>query len=205
MIKTTKQHIDYWKNRELDWRTQYFDTHGHPHRELILRAMAKYEFGSVLEVGCASGPNLLRIHYGFPGVQLGGCDVSEDAIKTARELLPQASHLDVSPAHDIFLSDKSVDLTLSDACMIYVGRRMIKKTLKEIKRVTRKNIVFCEFHSDSLYQRTRLQLQSGYYAYNWKKLLEKNGFYNVELYKIPQKVWPGTPWQEFGFIVTASL
>lgn len=202
---TTNKHIKYWKNRKIDWKTRYFDTHDHPHRELILRELARQSFGSILEVGCASGPNLLRILYGFPGVQIGGCDVSEDAIKTAKELLPQAAQLDVSPAHDIFLSDKSVDVTLSDACMIYVGSGMIKKTLNEIKRVTRTRIVFCEFHSESLYQRTRLKLQSGYNAYNWKKLLEKNGFHDVELKKIPKKVWPGTPWQEFGFIISATL
>lgn len=202
-MKTTKQHTKYWSERQLDWTKEYFDTHGHPHREILMRAMARFRFGSVFEVGCASGPNLLRIHYAFPGVQLGGCDVSADAIKSAKEHIPN-SHLDVSPAHDIFMSDKSVDMTISDACLIYVGRGMINKTLQEIKRITRKNVVFCEFHSESLYQRTRLQYQSGYYAYNWKKLLEKNGFYDVEVYKLPAKVWPGTPWQEFGFIISAS-
>lgn len=203
-MKTTKGHIKYWKDRELDWKTQYFDTHGHPHRELLMRTMARFRFGSVFEVGCASGPNLVRIHYGFPHVQFGGCDVSEDAIKFAKDAFPKA-FLNVSPAHDIFLSDKSVDMVISDACLIYVGRNMINKTLQEIKRVTRRNIVFCEFHSDSLYQRTRLQLESGYYAYNWKKLLEKNGFFNIEMRKIPKEVWPGTPWEEFGFIISASI
>lgn len=203
-MKTTKHHEKYWRNRKIDWKKDYFDTHGHPHRELILRAMARYRFGSVFEIGCASGPNLLRMHYAFPGVQLGGCDISADAINSARLNVPFA-HLDVCAADNVFMSDKSIDMVVTDACLIYVGRRKIHKTLEEIKRITRRSIVLCEFHSPSFFQRTRLYLQSGYYAYNWKKLLEKHGFFNISIQKIPQKVWPGTPWQEFGYIITASI
>ncbi len=202
-MKTTKQHSKYWAERKIDWKTQYFDTHGHPHRELILHALAKFRFGSVLEVGCAAGANLLRIKFGFPGIQLGGVDISKDAIEVARQQLPGA-HLDVGPAHSIFLSDKSVDITLTDACLIYIGPGMITKTLQEIKRVTRKHIVFNEFHCKGRWQRLKLLWNTGYYAYDYEKLLEKAGFYDIEIQKIPPQAWPGTPWEQFGYIITAS-
>lgn len=196
--------MNYWKNRQIDWQTQYFDTHGHPHRELILQEMAKFRFGSVYEVGCGGGANLLRIVFGFPGVQIGGSDINADAIEVARKNLPGA-HLDVAPAHKIFMSDKSIDLTLTDALLIYIGRDKIAQTLNEIRRVTRRNVVFCEFHSKSFWQRTKLSLTTGYKIYDYTNLLEKHGFSDVEVRKIPAKLWPDTTWAEHGYIVTAAV
>lgn len=204
-MKTTNDHIKYWQERKIDWKTQYFDTHGHPHRELILKALSQFSFRSLLEVGCGAGANLVRIKIAFPWVEIGGMDVSADAIETARKNLPQVTHLDTSPAHNIFLSDKSVDVTLTDACLIYVGHFTIGKAIEELKRVSRGHIVLCEFHSESIWQRLKLLYKTGYYAYNYKKLLKRHGFYDVQVKKIPKEAWPGTPWEEHGYIITASL
>ena len=117
-MKTSKSHLNYWRDRQIDWQTRYFDTHGHPHRELILRALSFFRFNSLLEVGCGAGANLLRIMYAYPRVQVGGFDISADAIKVAKKNLPKAYHLDTSPAHDLFISDKSADVIITDACLI---------------------------------------------------------------------------------------
>lgn len=204
MLRSTKKHSTYWKNRTIDWKTEYFDTHGHPHRELILRTLVKFRFGSVFEFGCGAGANLLRIHYGFPGVQLGGIDINAEAIKTAQKMLPGA-HLQVGTADDVFLSDKSIDIALTDACLIYYGPLRIKKVLAEMKRLTRRHIVLCEFHEPSLYKRLKLHYETGYYAYDYKRLLERAGFFDIEIRKIPAKAWPDTLWEKYGYIINATI
>lgn len=204
-MKTSNSHLQYWKNRSIDWKTSYFDTHSHPHRELILRSLAQFRFNSLLEIGCGAGANLLRIMFAFPHVQVGGFDINEDAIKTARQNLPKAFHLDNSPAHKIFISDKSVDVILTDACLIYIGPFMIHRVMKEIQRVARSHVVFCEFHSESLFERIKLYFKTGYFAHNYKKLLHKKGFYDIQVKKIPEKAWPDTMWGKYGYIISASL
>lgn len=205
MLKTTKKHIAYWKNRKIDWKTSYFDTWDHPHRRLIIDRLKRINWGSILEVGCASGPNLHLISKEFPGLQLGGVDVSADAIQFARENLPKFTFLDVTGADKIFLSNKSVDVILTDMCLIYVSPLKIKKVIKELKRIGRTNFIFVEFHSSSIIKRAALAL-GGYYAHDFKKLLEDEDFYDITLTKLKESDWPGgDPQKSFGYIITARI
>lgn len=205
MLKSTEQHKRYWAERQIDWKTSYFDTHDHPHRELIVRLLKTIPFKSLLEVGCASGPNLYKIRQNFPHAELGGVDVSEAAVHEGRKHLPGVS-LEVGSADDIFFSDKSTDVLLTDMALIYVGPMNIDKSIKEIKRVTRSYAMFVEFHSESWLKRTALRFASGYNAYDYKKLLSKHGFYDIRTIKIPEEAWPGgEPQKTFGYIITARI
>lgn len=206
MLKTTKKHLQFWKERKIDWEHDYFATWNHPHRDLIVRALAREPFASVLEIGCASGPNLYRIQKQYPGVQVGGIDASADAIEAAKRLVPSAALLETGSADDLFASDKSADVVLTDMCLIYVGPVRIHKVMKEIKRIARTRVVFCEFNSTSFIKQLGLAIASGYWAYDWKKLLEHEGFHDVTLEKIPEEAWPGgEPQKSFGYIITARL
>lgn len=204
MYKTTKQHSAYWKNRDIDWNQAYTATTMHPHRDLILKQLSEWNFGSLFEAGCASGPNLLRIQKAFPHVQLGGCDISDSAIATAQTLLGDKVMLQADPVDKIFHSDKTTDILLTDACLIYIGHDIIDNVLREFKRVTRKHLLLVEFHSTSPIKRLGLKLATGYNAYNYEKLLKKHGFYDIEITKLPD-LWDGEPWKTFGHVITASL
>jgi len=203
MLKSTQKNSQYWRERQIDWNQAYF-TPEHPHRDLLIGVLAKKKFGTVLEIGCAAGANLYRIAKAFPGVQLGGVDVSADAIVAARPHLPPTTHLDVAPAHKIFLPSQSVDVTLTDMTLIYYGPTMIGKALTEIERLTRTYGVFCEFHHPSFVKRWGLRA-AGYNAYNWRKMLQKRGWYDITIYKIPEAYWPGgEPQKTFGHIIVCT-
>lgn len=206
MLKSTAKHEAFWRDRKIDWEKDYFATWDHAHRGLILRALAKDAFASVLEVGCASGPNLYLIQKQWPGVQVGGIDINPEAIDAAKRLVPSAAVLEVGPADDLFLSDKSADVVLTDMALIYIDPRRISKVISEIKRVARQRIILCEFHSTNPLKRAALAVASGYWAYNWTRKLETAGFYDVELEKIPEDKWPGgEPQKSFGYIITAKI
>lgn len=200
----TNRHKRYWQKRKIDWEQAYFMDH--PHRNLIILALAKIPFGSILEIGCASGYNLFKIKQNYPKAQIGGVDISEDAISKAKELLPNAEVLEVSSADNLFLSDKSGDVILTDMALIYISPMDIDKTIKEIKRVCRKNIILVEFHHENWFKRQILRLISGYNAYDYKKLLSKHGFYDIELYKLTEADWPGgQPQKEYAWIIKAKI
>jgi len=204
MFTGTKKNEKYWKERQIDWKTGYW-TPEHPHREMIIKALGRFNFGSVFEIGCASGANLQRIHQAYPQTQFGGMDINAEAIALAKQLLPQAQILDVGQADDIYFSDKSIDVILTDATLIYIDRDKIDKVMKEITRIARNGIVLCEFHSQSWWRRLGLRFVSHLNAYDYEKLLDKYDCYDIQFTKIPADIWPVLPWMEFGWIISARI
>lgn len=203
-IKLTKQHTQYWSDRKIDWRTSYFDTWNHPHRSLIAYMLSSLPFYSLWEIGVGGGANLAKLINVFKNrpLQMGGCDVSKDAIDFCIKTFPGGVFHHES-ADNMMMSDKSIDVLLSDMTLIYVDPFQIDTYLKEIKRVTRNYIVFCEFHHPSWWKRAKARL-GGYHVYNYQKLLKKHGFYDIMVQKIPAEYWPGTDNnQQFRYIITA--
>lgn len=69
---------------EINWIASYWNLE-HPHRDLIVDIIRKNPVRSVLEIGCGCGANLYRIKKEFPEVRVAGCDINEDAIRTAQK------------------------------------------------------------------------------------------------------------------------
>lgn len=203
-FRSTKHQADYWRNRKIDWKAHYLDTWTHPHRQRIIQVLKTFFWGSLMEVGCGPGPNLIAIlddirkhseewpslREGLKGVQLGGFDVNEDAIALAKKAFTDGL-FKVCPADDLMLSDKATDVTLTDMCLIYVGPFKIDKHILELKRISRNHVIFCEFHSRSLLRRLWIKLTTGYNVYNYFSLLSKHGFYDILSYKLTPEDWPG--------------
>ena len=204
-IKTTEGHKRYWQNRQIDWTKDYTSTWSHPHRYMISAVLKTFSWFSLFEVGCGAGANLINIVKNFPNCQLGGVDISSEAIATGEKTLKGAV-FKVGSGDDIMMSDDSADVILSDMCLIYVSPWDINRYLKEIKRVTRQHVILCEFHSESFWSRMKLRITSGYNAYNYRKLLQKHDFYDIMTYKIPLEAWPGgEPQKTFGYIIHAKV
>jgi ubiquinone/menaquinone biosynthesis C-methylase UbiE len=212
-LKTTEQHKKFWSERKIDWTKDYLSTWNHPHRQLISWVLSTFHWVSLWEVGCGPGPNLMKIVKDFKPTmenprQLGGSDISADAIEVARTTF-QGGRFHVEGVEDLLLSDDATDVVLSDATLIYIGPTRIRKTLKEMIRVCRGRIVLCEFNSTSWWKRAVLRFRTGYNAHDYKKLLDELGCYDVQLYKIPPEGWPGSKpgegWYDFGTIITARV
>lgn len=198
----TNKHTKYWRNRKINWEQSYLLADGamnHPHRDLIIKRLSEIQWRSMLEVGCGAGANLVRIKQQWPAADVGGIDINLDAIKVASKYLPKAKFMDVGDPRDIFLTDRSVDVVLSDACLIYFGPWQVRKALKDMKRVARGHLVLCELHSEKKVWFSR------YNIHNYRKLLEELDCYNIRIEKIPKEVWPGTPWEEYGHIISATF
>lgn len=204
MLTSTNKHTEYWQKRKIDWNASYLATWDHPHRGLITWMLKGIQFKSLFEIGCGPGANLVRITKEIPGLQLGGCDVNEDAIELARNTFA-GGRFYVDMGNDTMLSDKSVDVVLSDMALIYVGPMQIRSYIKEMKRIGRLYVILCEFHSKSWWKRLIARL-GGYHVYDYKKLLESEGFHNVNVQHIPEQLWPGTDRNtEFRSIITAKI
>ena len=180
---TTSQNSNYWAKRK-GW-AEYQDTADHPHRHFISHILKKLNWLSLMEIGCGSGPNLINIARSISNKQLGGVDINPEAIELCQKTF-KGGHFKVGDARDMLMTDKSTDIILSDSLLMYIGPRRITRYLKESARVCRNNVVLYEFHSTSFLKRTWLRIFSGRHAYNYKRRLEKLGFYDIITIKAPK-------------------
>ena len=199
-----KNYEKWWANKKIDWNKNYW-TPRHLHRILILREILRFPFKSVFEIGCGAGANLANIHNVFKGSEVGGTDINPEAIETAKKNLPYAKDLEIGTADDIFFSDKSIDILISDAVLFYVSPFKINKVIQEMARVARNGIILCELWSPSILKRIKLWLKERYFAHNYLKLFKKYGFYDIKITKILEKNWPDSLWIEYGYIVSARI
>ena len=207
MRRTTTQHTKFWQTRLIDWQKDYFSPEmiNHPHRLLLIEKLHQFRFKTLLEVGCAAGANLALVQRYFPHVQIGGVDISAEAIAQARKNFPHA-YFDVASADKMFFSDYSLDVIMTDMTLIYLGGKAVKKALADFKRTAGVAVVLVEFYHPSWWKRFTLWLRSGYFAHDYKTLLEGLGYYDIEMTKIPEPYWPnGEPQKTYAYIITARI
>ena len=179
----------YWRNRRANWIEAYWKTQDHPHRDSLMEVLKEIEFDSVLEVGCNCAPNLQRIKKEFQGVKLAGIDINEQSIKCARKTLPEAT-LATNEASKLPFRDKSYDLVITDAVLIYINPREIKKVRDEMLRVARKAIVMVEWQAD---KEDKIFV---HWRRDYRKLFEG---YKIEMRQITN--WT-EKWNKLGKIIT---
>lgn len=199
----------FWFLRGNKWYESYLAPQSleHPHRSLLVDVLKAGEsFESLLEVGCAAGPNLYCIGSAFPKALLFGTDINGGALRYARRWFKEKKREGVTffrrKMEDLEdFKDASVDVVLTDAVMIYIGPDKIKKVLDQLFRVARKKIVFVEQHSTQALHEYRDR-----WVHNFIELCKPylKSVDQIKLTKIPQHVWAGH-WGEIGYVIEVSL
>lgn len=203
-FNSTKRWVTWWQKRKIDWGKEYMNPN-HAHRHYLIETLKRLSWYSLIEVGCGAGANLVRIAKMIPGKQVGGVDINPDAIAFAQTMFKNAL-FKVNPADNIILSDKSTDVIMSDMFMIYVTPGQMPRYLKEFGRLARNYVVFVELHSKSWWERFVIKWKEGYNVYNWPRLLEKHGFFDISMFKIPPEAWPESDLQQkYGHIIVARV
>lgn len=198
-----------WRNRAND--PFYWESRDHPHRDLLMRALADRAPGSVLEIGCNTGPNLYRLARLFPTARLLGIDVSREAIAEGRRLFSEAGienvELRLGTADDLAgIADRSMDVVFTDAVLIYVGRDKIDRVMAEMRRVAKKALILMEWHDPNAEAQGTYIYEKGYWKRDYVSLL-KSYFQgqDVKVTKISREVWDDDYWSEFGAMIEVSL
>ena len=223
-LKEPKDNMKFWESRQIDWKKAYFNL-DHPHRKVLIDFLKTCKISSVLEIGCACGANLYNIKKEFPNIKIAGCDIAEDAIKTADEIfraeypeekfLPSTSDgnaeidfrvggIEAIPFHGM-----AFDMIITDACLIYINKKHIQRAMREIRRVAAGGgqVLFIEFHSKSWLKRVGLRVISKfrYTSYDYNKLLNKYFFKGIRIFSLSKEIWPGHLWGEFGYLMMAYV
>lgn len=208
--KVIPQGEHYWKYRHIlenvdDWHAGaqnisegYWNSIGHPHRKMIIDAVSSIGAESVLEVGCASGPNIMAIRdaLSIPDDKLAGIDVNEGFIEHARKYLPGVFY-EVGSVTALPFENKTFDVVLTDAVLMYVDKENIKKAIREIERVAKKGIIFSEWYASSLLG----VVKDFHWARDYSKLLKK---WKVTKEKMPEGMWDSKGWTKHGYLFVAT-
>ncbi len=121
--------LDYYqkgvRNNALQraWHTRKLD--------VVISSVRKYP-KTVLDVGCASGWFLSRVHKQFPKSKCVGVDIYKDAILYGKKKYPRINFR-VSDAHTLPFKANSFDLVICTEVLEHVEDPLL--VLKEIKRV----------------------------------------------------------------------
>jgi len=133
------------------WIENYWNSKDHPHRGMLIERICRHSpIRRVIEIGCASGPNLYLLSQKFPSAEILGIDINPLAVKKGNEFLSKEGILNVKlelgKAQDLKkFSDKSFDVVFTDAVLIYISPDEINKVITEILRIG-KVVLFNEWH-----------------------------------------------------------
>ncbi|GAI36009.1 unnamed protein product, partial [marine sediment metagenome] len=145
------------KARERQWAARpiaegYWDNRDHPSKHFFAERIAAFSpIHSILEVGCASGPNLYLLAKRFPQAQIVGIDINQEAVQYgngqfAREGISNVK-LFVGKADKLGeFQDRAFDIVFTNALLIYIGPDKIKEVIEGILRITHHALVLIELH-----------------------------------------------------------
>jgi len=218
LLRNTKRLLDktfgsktdemYWRFRHVfgsrKWAEKYLSeaSLNHPHRKFIIDKIAGCApLKTILEIGCASGPNVYLLAKKFPEVKLYGIDISKKAVETGNKLLKKESISNVKlyagKADELGqFPDKSFDIVFTDATLIYIDPDKINKVIGEMLRVARKAVILNEWHKE-----TPESFYNDHWVHNYKSLFKQ--FIpedKIKFTKLPENLWDRN-WSEYGYII----
>lgn len=213
LMKGTKAWEDYWIRGKRgkgwhgdapDWLAAYWESRNHPHRELVVEAVARFKPKSILEVGCACGPNLYLLAKRFPEADIWGVDINRQLIEYGqgrfREEGMRNVWLCVGQADGLFFDGDTFDVVFSDAMLIYIGPDKIRGVMERMLDIAKKGLVLVERHrngADSVYR-------DGLWQRDYVKLLHAlSPTARTSVNRIPNGIWP--EWADDGAVVEVRL
>jgi spore coat polysaccharide biosynthesis protein SpsF len=124
------------RNRTLDERRSAFWE----------RLITGHGIGSVLEVGCGQGGNLVPIARVLEPRDVWGIDVNEDALATARQHAPGINVVG-GVARRLPFRDGLVDLTFTVGVLIHQPDTTLPLVISELVRCSSRFVLWAEYHA----------------------------------------------------------
>jgi len=197
-----------WKRQKREEVQKYLGPGSPPHRQKLLERIENLApFESVLEIGCATGSNLILLAKKFPNIKIQGIEINPIAVELGNEQFKKEKisnvRLFVGRADDLSqFPDKSFDIVFTGSVLMYIGPDKIKKVVSEMQRIARKAIVVAEYHSDregalGIYNK-------GNWLRDYKKLFQPFSS-QIEITKISPKGRGEEDWEKLGYVIEVVL
>lgn len=136
-ISKLKEYGREYFDGELGYGGYYYDGRWKPVAEEMIMHYGLNSTSKVLEVGCAKG-FLMYEFFKLGIINVYGCDISPYAISQVPGEI--AANFEVASADSLGYEDGSFDLVLSIDCIHNLDPQGVDKTLKEMMRVSKKDV-----------------------------------------------------------------
>ncbi len=217
-----RRHWDVFWKKELEVQRAQLRGYAPSHllgseRALLCEGIAEsYPAASLLEVGCAYGQLFQTIAPLFPELKLTGIDADEERVEGARAAIFKSgirnTSLLVGRAEDLSrFADKSFDLVVTSAMLLYVEPKYIEGVISGFMRVGRKRLLLLEQHLDD--DKATLGLPGNqkrgeppYWLRDYRRLLRL--FLppeRISVRPVTRPLWLSEEWQQRGCLITADL
>jgi hypothetical protein len=210
--KVTDSKARYWARAGEDAVRAYWESRNDASSRFLADHVRPLTPATILEVGCNCGNRLYRIAKERPDCRLVGIDISPLAVARGNEWLAaeKISNVELRRGRIEDLSelgDRSFDLVLTWAILIYIKPGAITQVLAGLLRVAKRHLVLLEMNG------TEAADPSGLGTYhppgNWKrdyrKILESLGVpgENIRIEPLPNGIW--NPSGGGGAVIRVSL
>ncbi len=178
-----------------------------PHRAILLERLDGFgPWRSLLEVGCGRGVNLLLLAKRKPDATLAGIDTSVAAIRAARAELAKRGIWQVdlkagTATKLVGCADKSVDVVLADAVLMYIPPEDIVVVLSEMLRVVRMGVVAGVWNMDMPPPGDPWRYDEGTWVYDYRRIIAESLGFNVNVEPYPVGAWDDVRWKRYGAIL----
>ena len=182
-------------------------------RSLLAESLAEcYPFESLLEIGCAYGQLLHIIAAQYPGVKMIGVDPDAERIAAGNAQLKGAgirnALLSIGVAEDLSAySDRSFDVVIASAAMLFVAPEKIDAALMEMRRVAKKAILLLELHREGRPEtRVAAPAEEVYWTRDYRALLSK--YFESDriiISRVANPLWKTETWKEHGHLIHVRL
>src|SRR3990167_3797501 len=138
------------KGEEVLWAGEFGDAYTERNRdvpgrrEFWERTVADYGFGTVLEVGCNNGANLVHLAELLGPKNVYGVDVNAHALAELHERLPAVKTF-LGNAANLPLSGGMFDLVFTAGVLIHVPDEALQLVMSEAVRCSRRYVLFIEY------------------------------------------------------------
>lgn len=187
-------------------------------RALLIETIAAHApFESLLEVGCEHAQNFHLLPQLFPSARFVGIDVDPDRVGSGQELLDRKhvtnAMLSVGDLCDLSaFPDKSADLVISCAALLFIPPERIEQAMAEMLRVAKKCVILLEQQQSNpsnptQYLGIRVPKDTGrsdYYLRDYQALLAQ--YVRPEYIRVtpvPKPRWQLEQWQRYACVVEA--
>ena len=160
---------------------------------------------SVLEIGCAAGPNLRLLREKLPTARLCGIDINKQAIEIANNYFASVNDDKVNffarKADQMYeFHDKSFDVVFSQAVLVFTPPKRINKVISEMIRLSSNVIVFHEYHLDGA---AKGLFVGGRWVYDYYSIIKE---YHPQAHiSMEESSFKGGSWDKYGKIIIVKL
>jgi pseudaminic acid biosynthesis-associated methylase len=143
----TSKQIDHWKSSFGNEYTERNEINPVTRLPAFKEMLSECLVGSVLEVGCNKGHNLITLSHMFPTSNLVGLDPNKQALRVARSSTTDACFME-GVCSDIPFKDSFFDLVMTCGVLIHVPLQDLKQCISEIYRVANNYILSVEYFAE---------------------------------------------------------